>query len=533
MEITEAGAGFTVEVQSAYGVGGLPPQQVALPFAPGQLPQARRNVADWIKQARITTLRGSEESKLARRFGGTLFQALFSAEVLAAFRASRAALSQGQRLHVRLRLPPQLALLPWELLYDANDDQFLALAPDLALVRYADIPRPSPPLRVAGALQVVAVLASPQSEDFSPIRLDRELRRIEGALKAPVERGQIALDVIRGPGTLDQLRARLRRPVHVLHVLCHGDLDASGGEGVLVFEDTDGAPEPVNAELLRLQLQKQRGQTQLVLLNACLGAITVGNDPFSSVGAALLRGGVPAVIAMQFEVAEDTAAELARVFYAELASGAPLDIALTEARLHLYGRYPNQLDWSIPVLFLRSENDLIFEVTPAPLPQTVAHRPTVEPPTPAPAGIPVQTLASAKSDAAPTQMRRIGLWWLLAPGLLLLLIMGYIARNGLQISSKVEPITQQTSATQQPGAVATVPGAASATSAVLVVASATLAAPSQVATEATVIPAPPSGRIAFVSRASNQELFQIHLVNADGSGRACLTCAIPTAVDKV
>ncbi|MBC8077168.1 MAG: PD40 domain-containing protein [Chloroflexales bacterium] len=67
----------------------------------------------------------------------------------------------------------------------------------------------------------------------------------------------------------------------------------------------------------------------------------------------------------------------------------------------------------------------------------------------------------------------------------------------------------------------------------LVVASATLAAPSEATTEATVIPAPPSGRIAFVSRASDQELFQIHLVNADGSGRACLTCAIPTAVDKV
>jgi hypothetical protein len=62
--------------------------------------------------------------------------------------------------------------------------------------------------------------------------------------------------------------------------------------------------EEINAELLRMRLQKQHGQTRLVLLNACLGALPAGDDPFSSVGAALLRG-VPAVIAMQFELAAE------------------------------------------------------------------------------------------------------------------------------------------------------------------------------------------------------------------------------------
>jgi CHAT domain-containing protein len=146
-----------------------------------------------------------------------------------------------------------------------------------------------------------------------------------------------------------------------LHILCHGDLDRAAGEGVLIFEDIDGDAEPVNAELLRLQLQKQYGQTRLVLLNACMGALPGGDDPFSSVGAALLRSGVPAVIAMQFELAEDAAAELARIFYTELVAGAPVDLALTEARLHLYGRYATRLDWAIPVLFLRSEDGILFE----------------------------------------------------------------------------------------------------------------------------------------------------------------------------
>jgi hypothetical protein len=172
--------------------------------------------------------------------------------------------------------------------------------------------------------------------------------------------------VIRGPDTLGQLRARLRRPVHVLHVLCHGDLDHTAGEGVLIFEDTDGEAEPVNAELLRLQFQKQRGQTKLVLLNACLGALPAGEDPFGSVGVALQRAGVPAVVAMQFEIADDAAAELARVFYAELAAGMSVDLALTEARLHLYGRYRTRLDWAIPVLFLRADDGVLFMLPDAP-----------------------------------------------------------------------------------------------------------------------------------------------------------------------
>jgi hypothetical protein len=147
-------------------------------------------------------------------------------------------------------------------------------------------------------------------------------------------------------------------------MLCHGELDADQGEGILIFEDGDGAPEPINAELLRLQL-KRESQTRVVLLNACLGALPAGEEPFSSVGAALLRGGVPAVIAMQFEIAEDTAAEMSRIFYGELAAGAPIDLALTEARQHLAVRYQTRLDWVIPVLFLRADDGELFDVPSA------------------------------------------------------------------------------------------------------------------------------------------------------------------------
>jgi CHAT domain len=271
LEIDATDTGFTVEVQAAYGVGELPAQPFMLPIDLGALPKRRNDVAAWVEQTRITRLSDSKELRWAETFGSMLFDQLFQDEVLACFRTCRSKVPPGEHLRVRLRLPAALTAIPWELLYDKRDDQFLVLAPDLALVRYPRLPTPITPLRLDGPLQVVVVLAS--APGYAPINLDRELRRIEGALKSPLAAGRIKLDVIRGRDTLGQLSTRLRKPVHVLHVLCHGDLDIATSEGMLLFEDPDGDPDKVTAELLRLQLQKQRGQTQLVLLNACLGAL--------------------------------------------------------------------------------------------------------------------------------------------------------------------------------------------------------------------------------------------------------------------
>jgi formylglycine-generating enzyme required for sulfatase activity len=345
-------------------------------------------VAEWIRYTRDTRLRGPQELREARTFGKTLFEALFPGELLAAFRASRSTLAPGERLRLRLRLPPALVMLPWELLYDQYSDQFLALAPDLTLVRYPEMPAASHhpgPLHIDGPLRVIAVLASPCDKDYPTLRLDRELGRLERALTLLRNRGRVQLDVIRGPGTLDQLRERLHQPAHILHILSHGDLNPETGEGELLFEDTDGAAEPINAELLRWYLERQRGQMQLVTLNACLGALPVGDDPFSSVGLALIRSGVPAVVAMQFEITEDTAAELTRVLYAELAAGTPIDRALSEARLHIFGRYRTRLDWAIPVLFSRTETGELFTF-PAPPPNLISQ--VKQPDTPVPSAPP-------------------------------------------------------------------------------------------------------------------------------------------------
>ena len=356
-------AGYAMRARADFAFGELPEQRFVLPFDLAALPRVRRDAAQWVRGANQVRRGGNEELREARKFGLALFERLFAGSMEAGFRQSRSLTPRGDRLRLRLRLPPELVALPWELLCDPLDEQFLALAPDIALVRYPALPFPLTPLQVDGPLHIVAVLASPLDADYPPLKLDREEARMRAALAGAVTRGQVALDVIRGPDTLGQLRARMRQPAHVLHIVSHGDLDADAEEGVLIFEDADGAAEKVGAALLRNSVQRQRANLRLVLLNACQGALPVGSDPFSSVGTALLRGGVPAVVAMQFEIVDDAAAELTRVFYDELAAGTPVDLALTEARGHLLGKYPTRLDWAVPVLFLRADDGALFAPT--------------------------------------------------------------------------------------------------------------------------------------------------------------------------
>jgi hypothetical protein len=83
--------------------------------------------------------------------GRQLFEGAFSGEVLTALRRSQDKVARrngGLRIRLRLADAPELADLPWEALYDASRDRFLALSSDTPLVRYLDLPEPIQPLRV-------------------------------------------------------------------------------------------------------------------------------------------------------------------------------------------------------------------------------------------------------------------------------------------------------------------------------------------------------------------------------------------------
>ena len=81
-----------------------------------------------------------------------------------------------------------------------------------------------------------------------------------------------------------------------------------------------------------------------------LGALPrrTGQDPFSSVAPALLMAGVPAVVAMQFPIFDDSAIAFSKAFYQRLAAGELVETAVAEGRLAIYNNSRDLFDWRRP-----------------------------------------------------------------------------------------------------------------------------------------------------------------------------------------
>jgi hypothetical protein len=83
-------------------------------------------------------------------------------------------------------------------------------------------------------------------------------------------------------------------------------------------------------------------------------------DPFAGIAPGLIRQGIPAVIAMQFEVTDTAAAIFGHEFYLALADGCPVDQAAAEARKAMYAS-DCDVEWATPVLYLRASDGRIFD----------------------------------------------------------------------------------------------------------------------------------------------------------------------------
>jgi len=100
----------------------------------------------------------------------------------------------------------------------------------------------------------------------------------------------------------------------------------------------------------------------MVVLNSCLGAKGSGTDVFSSTASILVRRGVSAVVAMQYEISDRAAVEFARSLYEALADSMPVDAAVAEARKAVSLALNNTVEWGTPVLFMRSPDGALFRI---------------------------------------------------------------------------------------------------------------------------------------------------------------------------
>ena len=258
---------------------------------------------------------------------------------------------QGQA-RLNIALDPQAAVLwsvPWEYLHDGSS--FLALQGrwqigrlPWALPEVTPGPAPLP-------LRVLVVIASPK--DQAELNVEREIELIQEALDEAQGRGVVKVDFLEF-ATLDDLREALTgQSYQVLHFTGHGSWNAAEQRNSLAFEDDEGQTDHVTPdELCPLVVGKG---LLLAVLSSCLGARTGSRDAFIGMGTALLRAGVPVVLAMQSSILDESGIALGRAFYTALGRGLSVEEALQQVRLALWQRPGGPgSDWGLPALYLRT-----------------------------------------------------------------------------------------------------------------------------------------------------------------------------------
>src|SRR5262245_55457449 len=283
---------------------------------------------------------------------------------------------------VRLRLiirDPLLARLPWEYSYlplregEEGYNHFLVLNARVSMVRHIPMTEPWPSIAPAETerLRLAALLSNPQNAGFPKLKLKKEKKVIEEALRDfSVEDVTVEWEPVIEDATLADLRNALLRKPDFFHFAGHGefqeqDVDWKTGEYkgagniVLVKDKESRSAEYLKASDLARELTV--AGVRVAVLGACESGRQDGVSPWTGVSPALIAGGVPAVIGMQFEVEDTAAIAFSKSFYTSLAAGLSIDEAVHVGRLATLDNGAEKgVEWGVPVLYLRAFDGVVF-----------------------------------------------------------------------------------------------------------------------------------------------------------------------------
>ncbi|MEH1784527.1 MAG: CHAT domain-containing protein [Nostoc sp.] len=324
-------------------------------------------ITDTIKKLSSPT--ASETTDGIQKLGKALYNSLFTnQDILLAFGKVQGSASADNGVRLRLQIEPtELAALPWETLHNGKD--WLSAQSTTPLVRKLNFPenrKPLQKLQIRGALRILFVGASPEGLD--DLKVEKTADELERLLDQPIKRKQIIFDKLLN-ATLEDLQKGLLKDYHILYFAGHGSPEGiflDDGEGDVIEKEGKvigrerGDKTLVSAETLAQALKGK--QTRLVFLAAC-------ETSKASEGSRLLRGfaqelaersNLPAIVAMQYFISDMQANPLTTQFFAALAAGRPVDVAMAEARAVLMKKGQVSRDVFSPVLYLQAEDGALF-----------------------------------------------------------------------------------------------------------------------------------------------------------------------------
>ncbi len=371
IRVQKDGAGFSVRAAAVDATGRKTGEAGPEPLDWAALQQHPA----WEK---IVLIRESPFQVKARDYtevGGMLFDALFRGQVLRLFTGLYDhAVEPSKDTALRLRLDidersPEAAVVPWEFLYWRDKRLHFATNSQILMTRqllnmdYGAIK----PLKIDGLPRVLMVIP-----EGSGLNTDTERDIVKRALKS----AKIEPVILEGKVDLGRLNDELadNGPYHILHYIGHGDFEEDDGEGIgyLRFNSADDSADEVWIEHSRIQnlLQTYRDDLRLVILNACsVGQVSARQSVertgrgFVGMAPSILKAGVPAVLAMQYEIRDTIAIEFAETLYKRLSKSrwaGRIDDAVNQARNACLIMDPDDRGYATSILYLRSEDGVIF-----------------------------------------------------------------------------------------------------------------------------------------------------------------------------
>lgn len=262
-----------------------------------------------------------------------------------------------------------LSALPWNVLFDAQQERFLVREGDLTVI-FQIYPENAMPLnqwRGERDIRLLVIRSEPDkeirrklaAEGISLRQLDTK-EEAENFNKGLENWNRDSDNVLR----LDQVEAldedifreisAHRSDYDGVHYFGHGLHD--GYQGYLIFQEERGARGPLRRGRDLLTLIGKNSNLQMVTLMACQSGVrSIQSDGNYSLAEAFTREGIPSVIAMQQPVRKTTALTFSRHFYHEMMRtqsierGFKLAIGAISCRLDK----KDAPEWSAPIMFTR------------------------------------------------------------------------------------------------------------------------------------------------------------------------------------
>jgi hypothetical protein len=257
----------------------------------------------------------------------------------------------------------ELAVLPWEFLYDPLRKDFIALSVRSPIIRRWNSPEEpylSPPTT---PLNVLIVSAEVHKYDLGTA--ESEIKIIEDCLAG----GEFKIDKLLN-ATPKQFMSALasEEPIHVLHFIARGvppNYESNSAYsvssesislsqlGLLLHSDSKGAPSTdgdlVDVSLLRHLVRSMRD----------LRFVSLSGDHTDWI-ACQLAAECPSVLGWRGENTFQAYESFAKGFYSAFRQFQPLEAAVTQGRQAIDLDYPGGKEWGMPVFYMQINNGKLF-----------------------------------------------------------------------------------------------------------------------------------------------------------------------------